>query len=244
VLNLSKQEQMRERYRRMKQGYRPALEIYSDLMSPLVNAETRLLDAGCGPGGLVTQHEGLARLVVGTDRYASHFQEPAEVSNLVESDIGVLPVASDSLDVITCSWVLEHLDAPQQVFREFYRVLRPGGTFLFITPNARNYAVWMRRLIPNRISKPIVKAIYGRDEDFINPTFYRANSYRQIDGALAAAGFHCERFEHVSDPTYLAVNELMFRLATTLEKAIDRFAPDTRVHLVGLYRKPGGTGAG
>jgi SAM-dependent methyltransferase len=239
MLNLSKQERMRERYRQMKQGYRPALEIYRGLMDPLVSAETRLLDAGCGPGGLVKQHQGAAQLVAGTDRYASHFQEPAEIANLVESDIGVLPFASSSLDVITCSWVLEHLEAPEQVFSEFYRVLRPGGAFLFITPNKRNYTVWMRRLIPNSVSKPIVKAIYGRDEDFINPTFYRANSFKQIDGALAAAGFHCERFDHVSDPTYLAVNDLMFWLATTLEKAIDRFAPDTRVHLVGLYRKPG-----
>ena len=247
MLNLSKQEQMRERYRRLKQGYRPALEVYLELMNPLVHDDTRLLDAGCGPGGLVTQHQGVARLVVGTDKYASHFQEPAEVANLVESDIGVLPFLSDSLDVITCSWVLEHLEAPRKVFAEFFRVLRPGGALLFITPNARNYTVWMRRLIPNSISKPIVRAIYGRDEDFINPTFYRANSFQQIDSALQAAGFHCERFEHVSDPTYLAVNDLMFRLATTLERAIDRFAPDTRVHLVGHYRKPGehpGVGVG
>lgn len=238
MLNLSKQEQMRERYRRMKPGYRPALEVYLDLMNPLVGTQTRVLDAGCGPGGLVTQHEGVARLVVGTDRYASHFQEPAEVANLVESDIGVLPFASDSLDLITCSWVLEHLEAPEAVFAEFYRTLRPGGALVFITPNARNYTVWLRRLIPNSVSKPIVKAIYGRDEDFINPTYYRANSFRQIDSALTAAGFVCERFEHVSDPTYLAINELMFRLATLLERAIDRFAPSTRVHLVGLYRKP------
>src|SRR5690606_19053065 len=116
MLNLSKQERMRERYRRMKPGYRPALEVYLDLMNPLVSAESRLLDAGCGPGGLVTQHEGVARLVVGTDRYASHFQEPAEVANLVESDIGVLPFAGETLDMITCSWVLEHLEAPAAVF--------------------------------------------------------------------------------------------------------------------------------
>lgn len=239
MLNLSKQEHMRERYRRLKPGYRPALEVYLGLMDPLVTGESRILDAGCGPGGLVTQHEGVARLVVGADRYASHFQEPADVANLIESDIGVLPFESNSLDLITCSWVLEHLEAPTQVFAEFYRVLRPGGAVLFITPNKRNYAVWMRQLIPNSISKPIVSAIYGRNEDFINPTYYRANSFRQIDGALTAAGFRCERFEHLSDPTYLAINDVMFRLSVLVERAIDRFAPNTRVHLVGLYRKPG-----
>lgn len=238
MLNLTRQEQIRDRYRRMKQDYRPALDIYLEAMNRLVTRDTCLLDAGCGPGGLVKHHEPYARLVVGTDRYVTQFDEPAEIHTLVESDINVLPFASNSVDLITCSWVLEHLQTPQAVFDEVYRVLQPGGHFLFITPNALNYTVWLRRLIPNRISKPIVKAIYGRDEDFINPTYYRANSFRAIERQLTQAGLRCERFEHISDPTYLAINELFFRLSVAVESLIDRFAPRTRVHLVGLYAKP------
>lgn len=238
MLTLNRQEQFRARYKQLKPGYRPALEIYTNWMDSKVRPDTILLDVGCGPAGLVKGYVGVARLVIGTDRYVTHFDEPAEINTLVESEIGELPFASGSIDLVTCSWVLEHLQNPDQVFSEIARVLRPGGQVMFITPNALNYNVWLRRLIPNRLSKPIVKAIYARDEDFINPTYYRANSFRTLERQLTQAGLVCERFEHIGDPSYLALNELFFRVAVLVEKLIDRLWPSSRVHLVGLYRKP------
>jgi ubiquinone/menaquinone biosynthesis C-methylase UbiE len=221
----------------MRPGYRPALEVYTGLLDSLVGPQTRLLDVGCGPGGIVKKYAGLVDFLCGVDQYVTHFEEPAEIVTLVEGDIESLPFADSSVTLVTCSWVLEHVRHPAQLFTEIHRVLRPGGQFVFITPNALNYAVWMRRLIPNAISKPIVKAIYGRDEDFINPTYYRASSFRTLDRLLASAGFRCVRFDHIGDPTYLAINEPMFRLAVAAEAAIDRLWPSSRVHLVGHYRK-------
>jgi ubiquinone/menaquinone biosynthesis C-methylase UbiE len=237
MLNLSRQEALRQRYKAMYPTYRPALEIYIEWMDKLVHQNTRLLDAGCGPGGLVKQYVGIAELVIGVDRYASSFQEPAEISTLVESDIDTLPFSDASFDVITCSWVLEHLKEPKKVFAEISRVLKTGGHFLFITPNKRNYVVWLRRLMPNNLGRRATKAIYARDEDFINPTYYRANAFREINTMLSEVGLRCERFEHVGDPTYLAFNELMFRASVLAERMIDRFAPQTRVHLIGVYEK-------
>jgi SAM-dependent methyltransferase len=238
MLNLTKQERYRARYQSLKSDYRPALDVYQSLTQALVRPETYLLDAGCGPAGLVKDYVGVAALVVGTDAYVTHFDQPAEIDTLVESEIGALPFADTSFDLITCSWVLEHLAHPDAVFAEAYRVLKPGGHLVFITPNALNYNVWLRRLVPSAIAKSVVHAIYGRDEDFINPTFYRANSYRSIDRQLTSAGFVCDRFEHVGDPTYLALNDALFRAAVLVEGLIDRFWRSGRVHLVGSYRKP------
>jgi SAM-dependent methyltransferase len=237
MLSLGKQERLRARYKAMRPGYRPGLEVYRAALDALITPQTRLLDAGCGPGGLVKDYVGVARAVVGTDRYAAHFAEPAEIATLVEADMTALPFGAECFDVVTCSWVLEHLDAPAAAFAEVARVLSPGGHFVFITPNKANYAVWLRRLVPNRVSKPLVKAIYARDEDFINPTFYRANSYHDIDRLLVVAGLRCVRFDHVGDPTYLALNEALFRASLLLEGALDRFWPRGRVHLVGVYQK-------
>lgn len=237
MLNLSKQEALRQRYRAMRPNYRPSLEIYTEWMDKSVFEDTRLLDAGCGPGGLVKHYVDKAALVIGVDRYASSFQEPAEISTLVESDLDRLPFPDASFDVVTCSWVLEHLKTPKQVFAEISRVLKTGGHFLFITPNKRNYVVWLRRLMPNNLGRRATRAIYARDEDFINPTYYRANTFREINTMLSDVGLRCERFEHVGDPTYLAFNEFLFRASVVIEQAIDRFAPQTRVHLVGMYEK-------
>lgn len=237
MLKLSKQDALRQRYKAQHPGYQPSLEIYADWMASLVHGETRLLDAGCGPGGLVKGHVGAARRVVGVDRYAAHFQEPAEIGNLIESDLDTLPFPAGSFDLVTCSWVLEHLRQPERVFAEVARVLAPGGCFLFLTPNKRNYVVWLRRLMPNALGRRATRAIYARDEDFINPTYYRANAFGEIDRMLGGVGLRCERFAHVGDPTYLAFNEALYRASLAAEWLIDRFAPSTRVHLVGLYQK-------
>ncbi len=237
MLTLSRQDSLRQRYKAMRPGYQTSLEVYTAWLAELVSAQTRLLDAGCGPGGLVKGYVDVAERVVGVDRYAAHFQEPAEISTLVESDLDALPFPSASFDLLTCSWVLEHLQAPERVFAEVVRVLKPGGHFLFITPNKHNYVVRLREMLPNALGRRATRAIYARNEDFINPTYYRANTYRDIDRMLVASGLRCARFEHIGDPTYLAFNEALFRLSLLAESLIDRFAPSTRVHLVGLYEK-------
>lgn len=237
MLNLSKQEALRERYKALKPDYQPSLEVYTEWLSSLVTPQTRLLDAGCGPGGLVKQYVDVAGRVVGVDHYAATFQEPAEISTLVGSDLDRLPFPNASFDVVTCSWVLEHLRNPQAVFAEVTRVLKPGGHFLFITPNKLNYVVRLRQLMPNQLGRRATRAIYARDEDFINPTYYRANSFGTIDRLAREAGLHNVRFEHIGDPTYLAFNEALFRASLFAERLIDRFAPRTRVHLVGMYAK-------
>ena len=45
-----------------------------------------------------------------------------------------LPVAAASFDSILCTEVLEHVPDPLATWREFHRVLRPGGRVLLSTP--------------------------------------------------------------------------------------------------------------
>jgi hypothetical protein len=122
---------------------------------------------------------------------------------------------------------------------EVARVLAPGGRFIYITPNALHYVVWLRRLVPALMSKQLVKAIYGRDEDFINPTYYRMNTPFAVENICAAAGLTRENTEIISDPTYLALNEVLFRASVLVENVYTAALPQGGVHLVGVYRKPG-----
>jgi SAM-dependent methyltransferase len=52
----------------------------------------------------------------------------------VRMDITNIALDSDSVDVVICSHVLEHVQEDVQAMRELRRVLRPGGTALIMGP--------------------------------------------------------------------------------------------------------------
>jgi len=52
----------------------------------------------------------------------------------IVSDITAIPEPSSSFDAIMCIEVLEHLPDPLAAFREFYRLLKPGGFLLLTAP--------------------------------------------------------------------------------------------------------------
>ena len=238
MLSLDRQERYRQRYKSIKRGYRPALEIYKSWMDRLVNEETALLDVGCGEANLVDEYVEMASLVVGVDRYIQPIRQTIEIGHVIEGDIAALPFARDAFSLVTCSWVLEHLEHPESVLMAIANVIKPGGHFLFITPNRDHFLIRARRLVPSRFSTPVVDAMYGRGEDYIFQTHYRANSQDDIDDLLIPLGFEKVEFEYVSDPSYLAFNRPLFWLSVLVERAIDHFWPEGKVHMVGIYRKP------
>ncbi|MGD0251704.1 MAG: class I SAM-dependent methyltransferase [Verrucomicrobiota bacterium] len=46
-----------------------------------------------------------------------------------------IPVAAESFDAVFCTEVLEHVPDPLAVWREFHRILRPGGQVLLTAPS-------------------------------------------------------------------------------------------------------------
>ena len=50
-----------------------------------------------------------------------------------------LPYQDNSVDAIYCEAVLEHLEDPQKAVLEMYRVLKPGGKAICITPFLQGY---------------------------------------------------------------------------------------------------------
>ncbi|MFO0953634.1 MAG: class I SAM-dependent methyltransferase [Isosphaeraceae bacterium] len=102
----------------------------------------RVLEVGCGTGGLLSALAREGREAVGVD-IASRWLVVArrrledrglEVS-LVAAEAERLPWPDSSFDVVAADSLLEHLDDPGAALREFRRVLRPGGTLVVWSPN-------------------------------------------------------------------------------------------------------------
>jgi ubiquinone/menaquinone biosynthesis C-methylase UbiE len=61
-----------------------------------------------------------------------------------------LPLESSSIDVVSVSGLLDEVADPTAIVNEVYRVLKPGGKVLAVTPARYDVDYWSRRLFPWR----------------------------------------------------------------------------------------------
>ena len=161
----------------------------------------RVLDAGCGfRYGLIQHYRG--RLwSVGFDADLATVEKNTDLNARAVADCSRIPLQSNSVDLIFCRFVLEHLSDPPAAFREFARVLRPGGTVVMTTVNSWNPAMWSVRLVPAWLRTLVRAASFGKEVGENAPTFYRANTEDQIRSLVAAQGLADVRFEYF--PTFM-----------------------------------------
>jgi SAM-dependent methyltransferase len=102
----------------------------------------RILEVGCGTGGLLVAALRGGRSIVGVDiasrwlvvarrRLADH----GLAAPLIACAAEALPWPDASFDTVVADSVLEHLDDPARALREWSRVLRPGGRLFVWSPN-------------------------------------------------------------------------------------------------------------
>lgn len=238
MIPLDQQDRYRELYRKLKPTYRTSGQIYEGLVAKRITAETKVLDAGCGRAGVIGLFKDKARLTVGLDVDLASLHDNVGLHQAVLGRLTELPFAAGSFDLVISSWVIEHLREPEVAFAEIARVLRRGGRFIFLTPNAWNYVVLANRLIPAWLQRRLVPRVYGRQEKDAFPVVYRANTRHKLDTLLGRAGLKCEEFHYVGDPSYIAANDLLFKVGTFWERLTDISALRwLKVHLVASYVK-------
>ena len=67
MLTLDRQNALREAYRIMRPGWQPATERFAALVRTHLSPDSRILDLGCGRGGLVEQLNHPLAQIVGID---------------------------------------------------------------------------------------------------------------------------------------------------------------------------------
>ena len=100
-----------------------------------------VLDVGCGRGFLadiVTQHGGH---YTGVDFVVSRGGFP-----LAQSDAAALPFPDAHFALLFCIDASEHFHNSAAAAAEFFRVLKPGGTFFLSAPNYGNIAGLVKRV--------------------------------------------------------------------------------------------------
>lgn len=236
MLSLEQQNRLRDQLRQMRPGWRPATEVYADWVRHYLRPDSRVLDVGCGRGGLVEQLGHPLNQVVGIDPDIHSLHEHRLPLPRTAGLSRELPFRSNSFDLAFASWVLEHLAEPKRDIQEISRVLRPGGVFIFITPNRRHPLVGLNRLSGRfaRWQAWLVEQLYGRAAADTFPAYYRANTAADLGRLAGLSGLQLVELKAIADPTYLAFRPGLFRLAAWLDGWL---AAERGIHLVGVLQK-------
>jgi SAM-dependent methyltransferase len=103
-----------------------------------------------------------------------------------------LPLESGSVDLIVARWVLEHVSDANATASEIARVLRPGGRFVFITPNQRHWLFAangiFQRLVPFRLMRFAVALFAQRPQADVYQASYALSSVAELDRSFGPFG--------------------------------------------------------
>jgi demethylmenaquinone methyltransferase / 2-methoxy-6-polyprenyl-1,4-benzoquinol methylase len=160
-----------------------------------------VLDVGTGTG--LVAREALAVVgdaggVIGVDPSMGMLRSGPRTSALplVQGSAEQLPLAAGQFDFVSLGFALRHVAELHGVFREFHRVLRPGGIvcLLEITPPQ---GAWARRLLKFYLGKvvPLLSGTLARHDDtplllrYFWDTIDACASPAQVLDALGSAGF-------------------------------------------------------
>lgn len=127
----------------------------------------RLLDLGCGIGHSYELLGGRETVGVDIDPGAL----AGQARETVVADMRRLPFAAASFSAVLSVQSLEHVPDPERVMAETKRVLEPGGTAVFVTPN---------------------RLTFGPPEEVVDPYHYVEFSPPEL---LALCRAHFERVE-------------------------------------------------
>lgn len=237
LLPLTLQNAYRARYQAMRPEWRSSGDQLEALVRSRLTPESHVLDLGCGRGGVVELFWRDVKVAAGLDPDTASLAGHRAPGMPVIRGVGEsLPFVGESFDLIVCLWVLEHLHDPLTTLREVRRVLRPGGHFIFVTPNLTNPVMLLNRIgkaLP-AMQRRMVPKLYGRVEADTFRVQYRANTAGAIRTLAAAAGLHVAELRAVPDPTYLALNRLMFKASVLSERLMPK---GWGVHLLGDFEK-------
>lgn len=198
VATVSRKRQHATVVRKLKRRFYGSLETpqrrYRRTAQEACDGAKSILDIGCGYAAPDLESVGgpYTHTKIGVDLVTEFRPQEAPTVNFVRADVAHLPFSDSSFDLVMSKSVLEHLVEPEAVFNEVARVLRPGGTFVFLTPNWFDYVSVFASVIPNRWHPKIVRILTGRDEDDTFPTMYRANTTRRLRRLCQQVGLESE----------------------------------------------------
>ena len=216
------------------------LQFYNWVRAIPAAQNARVLNLGASASTDVERRmRGRFATLVGVDIDPA-VKENGDLDEAYVTDGVNLPFSNATFDLVYSDWTLEHVSDPRGLVNDVFRVLRPGGAFMFRTPNVYHYVPLVGRLTPH--SFHVLVAQHVRSSVVPEPwrTFYRVNTPRKARRLLSAAGFGDIEINGIEpEPSYLAFHGLAFLAGIGYERILNSasvFAPLRHVILARAFR--------
>ena len=149
-----------------------------------------LVDIGCGGGSFAVTARTYFTVAAFDVNEQAMRTIPRSVTKKWIGTGEAIPLRSNSVNLVTCLDVLEHIPAPQGCIAEAYRILKVGGFLFLRTPNPESIGLLLKR-----------KGWFG----FRDPTHTTIESIRDWTRRLDQCGFRVIEggSNLLSDPPYV-----------------------------------------
>jgi SAM-dependent methyltransferase len=101
-------------------------------------------------------------------------------------------------DLAYSAMVMEHVADPAPFFQALHRVLKPGGAYVFVTPNARSFVPWATKTLHAlKVDEIALRMLRGRQvEEYHYPVKFLCNSPAQLDRLARQHGFDAPQYAY------------------------------------------------
>lgn len=215
-------------------------EEFYNLIASQLRSEHHVLDLGCGFGREEMDFRARCTYVIGCD-YTDHVAQNDFISAGVVGDAYKLPFDDRSFDVVIMDFVMEHLEFPDQCASEICRVLKPGGSLVFRTPNFYHYVAIVAYLTPHWVHRMVVHKLAESCESDPFKTYYRVNTRRAVERVFMRAGLTPRQVIMVEkEPHYLTLTVPTFLIGYCYERLVNKYdlLATFRSNIFGYFSKP------
>jgi SAM-dependent methyltransferase len=209
---LTWQEKAMARYYYARPGWRDGTSRFHQMIGENIRAGSHILEIGAGPTNATSRFLSSLGELTGCDI------DPVVKENIFCKDAIVydgihIPVENGFFDIAVSNYVHEHVASPLELCREIHRVLRPGGVYLFRTPNLWHYVSMVARLTPAAVHKQFAGRLRKMPTEAHEPypTFHRMNTCRKCRKYLKESGFAIKGLQLVEpEPSYAMSSRWLF----------------------------------
>lgn len=121
--------------------------LHCKFMEMMSGKSGKVLDAGAGTGEISKALSDMGFGVTSCDIAPRYFK----YRKCAKVDLNSpMPFRSSFFDHVVCAEVIEHLENPHNLLREFNRVIKNGGTLVISTPNIANVFSRVKFLITGK----------------------------------------------------------------------------------------------